>query len=133
MKRDGSLPYSLAPILSQISQFPSHFKLLFNSFYYPDITELTSPKFSVCMHSHPYIPRPDLLPAARPRGRDSSPGGGKNFHLSKSSRPALGSAQPPIQWVPGALSPEVKRPGLEADHSPPASAEVKKMWIYTST
>jgi hypothetical protein len=23
--------------------------------------------------------------------------------------------------------------GREADHSPPASAEVKKMWIYTST
>jgi hypothetical protein len=37
-------------------------------------------------------------------------------------------AQPPIQWVPG-----VKRPGREADDSPPASAEVKKMWIYTST
>jgi hypothetical protein len=33
----------------------------------------------------------------------------------------------------GALSPGVKRPGREADHSPPASAEVKKMWIYTST
>jgi hypothetical protein len=30
-------------------------------------------------------------------------------------------------------SPGVKRPGLEADHSPPASAEIKKMWIYTST
>jgi hypothetical protein len=30
---------------------------------------------------------------------------------------------PPLQWVPG----------READHSPPASAEVKKMWIYTST
>jgi hypothetical protein len=27
----------------------------------------------------------------------------------------------------------VQRPGREADHSPPASAEVKKMWIYTST
>jgi hypothetical protein len=27
----------------------------------------------------------------------------------------------------------VKRLGHEADHSPPASAEVKKMWIYTST
>jgi hypothetical protein len=26
-----------------------------------------------------------------------------------------------------------KRPGREADHSPPTSAEVKKMWIYTST
>jgi hypothetical protein len=31
------------------------------------------------------------------------------------------------------LSPKVKRPGREADHSPPTSAEVKKMWIYTST
>jgi hypothetical protein len=31
------------------------------------------------------------------------------------------------------LSPGVKRPGLQADHSPPASAEVKKMWIYTSS
>jgi hypothetical protein len=27
----------------------------------------------------------------------------------------------------------VKRPGREADHSPPTSVEVKKMWIYTST
>jgi hypothetical protein len=39
----------------------------------------------------------------------------------------------PIQWVPGALSPGVKGPGREADHSPPTSTEVKKMWIYTST
>jgi hypothetical protein len=31
------------------------------------------------------------------------------------------------------LSPELKRPGREADHSPPNNAEVKKMWIYTST
>jgi hypothetical protein len=31
------------------------------------------------------------------------------------------------------LSPEVKRPGRQADHSPPANAEVKKMWIYNST
>jgi hypothetical protein len=28
---------------------------------------------------------------------------------------------------------EVKRPRREADHSPPASAEVKKMWTCTST
>jgi hypothetical protein len=27
----------------------------------------------------------------------------------------------------------VKRPGIEADHSPPASADVKKTWIYTPT
>jgi hypothetical protein len=41
--------------------------------------------------------------------------------------------QPPIQWVPGALSPGIRRSVREADHSPPASAEVKKMWIYTIT
>jgi hypothetical protein len=51
---------------------------------------------------------------------------------STSSRPALGSTWPPLQCVPGALSPGIKRPLREADHSTPASAEVKKMWIYTS-
>jgi hypothetical protein len=53
--------------------------------------------------------------------------------FSTSSRPALGSTQPPTQWVPEALFPAVKRPRREADNSSPASAEVKKMWIYTST
>jgi hypothetical protein len=53
--------------------------------------------------------------------------------FSMSSRPALGPTRPPIQWVPGTLSPGIKRQGREADHSPPTSAEVKKMWIYTST
>jgi hypothetical protein len=49
------------------------------------------------------------------------------------SRPTMGSTKPPIQWVPGARSPGVKRQRREADHSPPASAKAKKMWIYTST
>jgi hypothetical protein len=39
----------------------------------------------------------------------------------------------PIQWVSGAFSPGVKRPGREADHSPLTSAEMKNVWIYTST
>jgi hypothetical protein len=39
---------------------------------------------------------------------------------------ALGSTQPPIQWVRGALSPGVKLPGREAHHSPPANSEIKK-------
>jgi hypothetical protein len=30
------------------------------------------------------------------------------------------------------LSQGVKRPGLEADHSPQTNAEVKKAWLYTS-
>jgi hypothetical protein len=55
----------------------------------------------------------------------SSPGRIKNFLFSRSSRPALRSTQPPIQWEPEALSPGVKRPGREVDHSPPTSAEVK--------
>jgi hypothetical protein len=42
------------------------------------------------------------------------------------SRPALGLTQPPIQWVSGALSLWVKRPGCEADHSLSSSAEVKE-------
>jgi hypothetical protein len=33
----------------------------------------------------------------------------------------------------GFFFPGVKRQGREADHSPLTSAEVKKMWIYTST
>jgi hypothetical protein len=37
-------------------------------------------------------------------GRGSSPGRVKNYYFSISSRPALGSTRPPIQWVPGALS-----------------------------
>jgi hypothetical protein len=53
--------------------------------------------------------------------------------LLTESRTALGPTQPPIQWVPGALSLGVKRPGREADHSSPSSAEVKNAWSYTST
>jgi hypothetical protein len=54
------------------------------------------------------------------------------FLFSTSSRPTLGPTQPPIQWLPGALSPGVKWQGREGDHSPPAIAEVKKIWIYAS-
>jgi hypothetical protein len=46
------------------------------------------------------------------------------FLLNSVSRTALGPSQPPMQWVPGALFLGLKRPGREADHSPPSSAEV---------
>jgi hypothetical protein len=74
----------------------------------------------------------DWLRAGRPRCLSSSPDRVKNFLSSRSSRPALGSTKLPTQWVPGALSPGVKRPGCEANQSP-TSAEVKKIWIFTST
>jgi hypothetical protein len=54
------------------------------------------------------------------------------FLFTTVSRPALGLTQPPIQWVPGALSLGVKRPGREAEHSPPSSAEVKNAWSYAN-
>jgi hypothetical protein len=48
------------------------------------------------------------------------------FLFATASRTALGPTQPPIQWVPGALSLGVKRPGHEVDHSPPSSVGVKE-------
>jgi hypothetical protein len=63
----------------------------------------------------------------------SNPGRVKNIHYYIPSRPALDSTQPPIQGVEGALSPWVKRPGREAGHLPPTSAEFKETSMYTST
>jgi hypothetical protein len=59
--------------------------------------------------------------------------GAPNILFTTASRTALGPTQPPIQWVPGALSLGVKQPVCEPDHSPPSSAEVKNEWSYTST
>jgi hypothetical protein len=42
------------------------------------------------------------------------------------SRTTLGPTQPPIQWIPGAVSLGIKRQGREADHSPPSSAEANE-------
>jgi hypothetical protein len=54
--------------------------------------------------------------------------GAGNISLSMLSTLVLGPIQHPNQWVPGA-----KWSGHEADHSPPTSAKVKIMLIYTST
>jgi hypothetical protein len=46
------------------------------------------------------------------------------FPPASVSRPAIGPTQPPVQWVPGVLSPRIKRPGRDVDHSPPYIAEI---------
>jgi hypothetical protein len=63
----------------------------------------------------------------------SNPNRGGIFLLSTSFRPVLVSTQRPIQWVPGALSPWVRRQEHEANHSPPTSAVDKYTLIYNST
>jgi hypothetical protein len=51
--------------------------------------------------------------------------------LYTKSRMTLGPTQPPIQWVPRALSLGVKWPGHEADRSNPSSVKVKEcMELY---
>jgi hypothetical protein len=50
----------------------------------------------------------------------SNPGVGWEFFSSP--------LRPHWFWLPGALSLGIKRPGREADHSPPSSAEVKNVW-----
>jgi hypothetical protein len=51
-----------------------------------------------------------------------------NCSLHHRVQTALEPTQPPVQWIPGALSLGIKRLGREADHSPPSSAEVKE-WV----
>jgi hypothetical protein len=64
-------------------------------------------------------------------GRGSFSGRDKRFSLLHNARPALGPTHPPIHWVPGALSPGLKRPEREADHSLPSSAEFKNSAAIT--
>jgi hypothetical protein len=51
-------------------------------------------------------------------GPVSIPGMARSFSSPQRSN------RPPMQWVTETISPGVNRPGREADHSPPSSAEV---------
>jgi hypothetical protein len=58
---------------------------------------------------------------------------GQQFSLLHVVQTGSGAHPASYPMGTGNSSPGVKRPGREADHSPPNSAEVKKMGIYTST
>jgi hypothetical protein len=117
----------------------------FISLVYDDLTGYTA---------HPWkklLTESFLLYYERIRSRDSAVGIATGYGLDNRGvgvRVTVGSrifsspCRPDRLWGPpnllsngyrGALSPGVKRAGREADHSPPTSAEFKKMWIYTST
>lgn len=53
--------------------------------------------------------------------------------LSQLSRLVLGPSQPPIHWVPGAVSPGPKQRMREADHSRTSVVEVKNERRDTTT
>jgi hypothetical protein len=67
--------------------------------------------------------------------QSSIPGrGGEGIYLFTTAfRPLLEPTHPLIRWVSGVLSLGLKRPGSEADNSPPSSAEIKNAWSCTST
>ena len=48
----------------------------------------------------------------------------------KYPRPDLGFTQFPIRCMSEVVPSGVKRPGIEADHSPPSSVEVENEWSY---
>jgi hypothetical protein len=54
------------------------------------------------------------------------------FPAGRASKPDI-TYPPTIKWVLGAISSEIKWSGHEADHSHSSSAEVKNIWIYTTT
>jgi hypothetical protein len=57
------------------------------------------------------------------------------FLFATASRLALGPTQPPIQWGTGVSFRGIKRPGRDADHSPPSGAKVKeyvKLYLESS-
>jgi hypothetical protein len=66
-------------------------------------------------------------------GGSSSPGRVKTFSILHIVKTDSGVRPTTYKMGTGGSFSRVKRQGRETDHSPPTSAEVKKMWNYTST
>jgi hypothetical protein len=108
------------------------FQLIFTkSTYHLGVTRTFSSSAFESRFPPSSVGKATMLRAGR-QGFDSRQGL-RNVLFATASRPALGPTQPPIQWVPGAFTLRVKRPGREADHSPPSSVEIKNACMYTST
>jgi hypothetical protein len=58
---------------------------------------------------------------------------GQEFSLLNVVQTGSGAYPASYPMGTGGFFPGGKAAGCEADHSPPTTAEVKKMWIYTST
>jgi hypothetical protein len=60
------------------------------------------------------------------------PAGARILFFSTALKAAPGPTECPSEWLPGALSPRVKRPEREGVQSP-SNVKVKKAWNFTST
>jgi hypothetical protein len=61
------------------------------------------------------------------------PAGAGNFSLHHRDQNGCGAYPASYPVGTGTLSLGIKRPGREADHSPPSGAEIKNAWSYTFT
>jgi hypothetical protein len=66
-------------------------------------------------------------------GSEFGSGQGQEFYLLHVVQTGSGIHPTSYPMGTGSSFPGVKRPGREADQSPPTNAEIKKIWIYTST
>jgi hypothetical protein len=89
----GRIQTSLSCLQSNLRRITDHQVNLFSSSFMSIFVTVSSSR---------YI---DWLRTQRSRSRSSSPGKVNKFHFSISPRPAVGSTQPPVQWVLGGLSP----------------------------
>jgi hypothetical protein len=102
------------------------FMVLFTDLFSPSVTIPVAPMITVS--------RDSSVSTALGSGLDDRgsmvrfPAGAGNFSLHHRVQNGYGAYPASYQWVPEALSVGVKRPGREADHSPPSSAEVKG-WV----
>jgi hypothetical protein len=95
-----------------------------------NMAEALTPPVDVC---HLYVSHTQLTRLRAGRAGFESRLGQGLFVFATASRPVAGPTQPPIQWVAGALFLGLKRPGCEANRSPPSVIKVKNTWTHIST
>jgi hypothetical protein len=73
----------------------------------------------------------DIATGYRLEGQRSSPGRGKIFLFSITSRLALGSTHPLIQWVPGMITMGVNRPRCEVAYPLVLRSRMVELYPYS--
>jgi hypothetical protein len=130
-----------------------HFLILFSPTFLSVSTHccLTEYRIGMAAPTTPPASSADFIRTTTGIDRDSAVGIATGYQLNDrgvrvrfpvGSRIFSSPSRPDLFWGPsnllsngywGLFTRGLKRPECEADHSPPSRAEVKRMWIYTST